>query len=75
MKIERIIYPSGSIGTKINKDNSYKYISNGSVWTDCVVLGRTDRVENWHDTNEEPPEPEEQATDEDLENALTELGV
>lgn len=38
----------------------YKYLSNGKVWTDSIFLGRTDSIENWHDTNEEPPEPEDE---------------
>ena len=37
----------------------YKYISNGSVWADSIVLGAKDSIDNWHDTNDEPPAPEE----------------
>lgn len=39
----------------------YKYLSNGEVWTDSIMLGRTDSINHWHDTNEEPPEVEDEA--------------
>ena len=41
----------------------YSYISNGEIWTDSIYLGKTDKINNWHDTNEEPPEPEEDISD------------
>lgn len=56
----------------------FKYITNGEVYTDSILLGRTDSINNWHDTNDEPPapcEPEEEATAEDYEAALNRLGV
>ena len=56
----------------------FKYISNGTTWTDSIRLGRTDNISNWHDTNEEPPvppDPEDEATAEDYEAALNRLGV
>ena len=59
-------------------DKGYKYISNGEIWTDSIYLGATDSVENWHDTNEEPPapqEPDKDATSDDYESALNRLGV
>lgn len=37
----------------------FKYLSNGEVWTDSIVLGRTDSIGRWHDTNDEPPIDEE----------------
>lgn len=43
--------------------DGYNYISNGRIWTDSIYLGRNDSVENWHDTNEEPSEPEEDVSD------------
>jgi len=57
--------------------DGYKYISNGTVWSTEIRLGRTDSISNWHDTNEEPPEPtpEEPATSEDYEEALGRFGV
>lgn len=62
---------------KLTPDEGFKYISNGEVWSELVFLGRTDSVDNWHDTNDEPPEPEddEEATAEDYENALGRFGV
>ena len=53
----------------------YRYITNGTTWTDSIRLGRTDSISNWHDTNDEPPEPSEEATPEDYEAALNRLGV
>jgi len=64
-------------GNKLTPSEGYNYISNGETWSTLVYLGRTDSVDNWHDTNEEPPEPEieEDATAEDYEASLAELGV
>lgn len=59
-------------------DEGYKYITNGEVFTDSIYLGARDSIANWHDTNDEPPEPapgEEEATAEDYAAALKELGV
>lgn len=43
----------------------YKYLSNGTAWTDSIYLGRRDRIDNWHDTNEEPPKQEENLQEEE----------
>lgn len=43
----------------------YKYLSNGTIWTDGLYLGRTDSIERWNDTNDEPPAPEDEPTIED----------
>lgn len=53
----------------------YKYLSNGETWADSIRLGRTDSIANWHDTNDEPPEPSEEAEVADYEAALNRLGV
>lgn len=56
----------------------YKYITNGTCWTEMIFLGTRDSISNWHDTNDEPPvppEPGEEATVEDYEVALNRLGV
>lgn len=42
----------------------YTYLSNGEVWSEGIYLGKADSIDNWHDTNEEPPEPYE-TTDSD----------
>jgi len=47
--------------------SGYRYISNGSVWTERILLGRSDSIANWHDTNEEPPEEEDIPDSEALE--------
>ena len=33
----------------------YKYITNGETYTNEIFLGRMDSIDNWHDTNDEPP--------------------
>lgn len=55
----------------------YKYISNGNTWSEHIFLGKKDNINNWHDTNDEPPEPEddEDATEQDYIDALNEMGV
>lgn len=45
--------------------DGYKYLSNGTTWTDGLFLGRTDSIDHWHDTNDEPPAPEDEPTIED----------
>lgn len=37
-----------------------KYITDGVVCTDSIYLGKNDSIERWHDTNEEPPVPEDE---------------
>ena len=46
-------------------DEGYKYLTNGEVYTDSIYLGARDSIDNWRDTNDEPPEPEEEPTVED----------
>lgn len=46
-------------------DEGYKYITNGEVYTDSIYLGARDSIDNWRDTNDEPPEPEDEPTVED----------
>ena len=43
--------------------DGYKYISDGTIWTDGLFLGRTDSIDNWHDTNDEPPASEPELED------------
>ena len=45
--------------------DGYKYITNGEVYTDSIYLGKNDSIDNWRDTNDEPPEPEDEPTVED----------
>jgi hypothetical protein len=40
-----------------------------------IYLGKFDRPENWHDTNDEPPDEADDAAPEDYEDALRKLGV
>lgn len=64
-------------GNILTPSEDYKCISNGEVWSDLVFLGKHDSAENWYDTNDEPPAPEDdaEATAEDYENALGRFGV
>lgn len=48
----------------------YKYITNGEVYSEGVYLGINDKPENWHDTNEEPTEPDTDIDDSEALNIL-----
>ena len=45
----------------------YRYITNGTVYSDGIFLGRSDDIANWHDTNDEPPEPDEPSVEDKAE--------
>lgn len=73
-----ITFPSGRTAVHLEPDDGYKYISDGENWSTSATLGKTASETDWHDTNDEPPappEPEEEATAEDYENALGRFGV
>lgn len=55
MKIQEKTYPSGNKIIVLSPDDGYKYITNDEIYSTLVYLGKNDSVENWHDTNEEPP--------------------
>lgn len=55
--------------------DGYKYLTNGEVYTDSIYLGKGQNINVWHDTNDEPTEPENEPTVEDYEAALSDLGV
>ena len=42
--------------------DGYKYLTNGEVYTDSIYLGKGQNINVWHDTNGEPPEPEDEST-------------
>lgn len=50
------VYKIGNT-TVLEPEDGFKYITNDEVWSTMVFLGKNDNVDNWHDTNEEPPEP------------------
>lgn len=85
MIVSEITYLSGQTAIKIQPESGYKYVSNGEIWSNpepdnnYIILGKTDSVDNWHDTNDEPPTPEPEPTDEltvgDTLQMLNELGV
>lgn len=62
-------------GNKLQPEEGYKYITNEEVFSTLVFLGKNDSVDNWHDTNEEPPTPSEEATEQDYQNNLRKLGT
>ena len=43
----------------------YNYLTNGSVFSKGIFLGSSDSISNWHDTNDEPPEPTDEPSIED----------
>lgn len=53
-------------GNKWEPSPGYKYITDGTVYTDSIFLGAADSIEHWHDTNDEPPEP---GTDDPIDDA------
>lgn len=53
-------------GNKLTPEDGYKYVTNGRFFSELVFLGRYDSVDNWHDTNDEPPEAEEEVTPEEM---------
>lgn len=53
----------------------FKYISNGDIYAAQIHLNKNDNISNWHDTNDEPPAPSDEATSEDYQSALNRLGV
>lgn len=59
-------------GNHILPSEGYAYITNGTVWASEAYLGRSDSADNWHDTNEEPPSPEDEE-EVDPEEVLSEL--
>lgn len=46
-------------------DDGYKYIAKGDMFCTQIKLGKADSIDNWHDTNDEPPESEDEPTVED----------
>lgn len=46
-------------------DEGYKYLTDGVTWTDSIYLGKGQSIDAWHDTNDEPQEPEPELTDEE----------
>lgn len=45
-------------GNKITPGDGYARITNGEVYSTLVYLGKNDSPTNWHDTNDEPPDPD-----------------
>lgn len=46
-------------------DDGYKYLTDGVTYTDSIYLGKGQNINVWHDTNDEPPTPEDEPTVED----------
>lgn len=58
-----ITYPSGNTSVMLTPSEGYKHITNGTVFSDCVYLGKNANANDWQDTNDEPPEPDEDIGD------------
>lgn len=60
-----------------------KVLTNGTAFGSIVILGKNDRIDNWHEITEEEAErlqntdtpTDTEATETDYINALEELGV
>ncbi len=50
-------------GNHFVPDDGFRYVTNGTTWAGSIYLGRTDNLSNWHDTNEEPPGPDDEVDD------------
>ena len=48
-------------------DEGYKYLTDGVTYTDSIYLGKGQNINVWHDTNDEPHDPdlEEEIADEE----------
>ena len=55
---------------RLSPSEGYGYISDDETWTDCAYMPLDGEVTKWHDTNEPPPDPEEE---DEPEEGLTEL--
>lgn len=44
------------LSKSIKPSEGYKYLTDGHTWATEVWLGKNDRAERWHSTNEEPRE-------------------
>ena len=47
----------------------YKWVSDGIIWTDGIYLGKSDSIDRWYGTNEEPPEISEETNEKDEEES------
>lgn len=43
----------------------YKYLTDGVTYTDSIYLGKGQSIDAWHDTNEEPHDPDPELADEE----------
>lgn len=59
MKRSIITYPSGNISVRLEPDDGYKYVTNGTSYSTSAILGASAKESDWHDTNDEPPSPED----------------
>lgn len=52
---EIIQWYSGEITIELKPSEGYKYITNGTVYTNHAMLAKDSDESLWHDTNDEPP--------------------
>lgn len=59
----------------LTPNDGFRFVTNGTIYSKIVYLRGDSDVFVWNDTNNDPPTLDDLVTEEDLENALTELGV
>lgn len=70
MKRTIIEFPSGNTAVHLEPDDGYKYVTDGTTFSESVTLGKNASEELWRDTNDDPPEPEDEVTAEEIKAEL-----
>lgn len=50
--------------------DGYLFLTNGEIYADSIYLGSADSADNWHDTNDLPPEVDDISSDEAIDIIL-----
>lgn len=62
--MDNIVITSYENGLNIVRPSEgFKYVTDGTVYSDCVYLGKNANAGDWQDTNDEPPVPDEDIDD------------
>lgn len=59
MKRTIITFPSGNTAVRLEPEEGYKYVTNGEAYSEMVTIGKNANESDWHDTNDDPPSPED----------------
>lgn len=57
MKITEITYKSGAKAIKLEPGDGFSSITNGTMNSSMVIVPSEAFANQWHDTNDDPPEP------------------